>query len=66
MLWALVPAKLGPAVKSRLGAASTSHSIARSFTGSEALPLPALAQRALRVLVEQHRARLGHLYPDEL
>lgn len=41
---------------------SSSLSIARSFTGSEALPLPALAQRALRVLVEQHRARLGHLY----
>jgi tetratricopeptide (TPR) repeat protein len=41
---------------------SSSLSVARSFTGSEALPLPALAQRALRVLVEQHRARLGHLY----
>jgi tetratricopeptide (TPR) repeat protein len=41
---------------------STSQSVVRSFTGSETLPLPALAHRALRVLVEQHRARQGHLY----
>jgi tetratricopeptide (TPR) repeat protein len=41
---------------------STSLSVARSFTGSETLPLQALAQRALKVLIEQHRGRLGHLY----
>lgn len=43
-------------------AASTSLSVVRSFTGSEALPLPALARRALDILVEQHHARHGHLY----
>jgi tetratricopeptide (TPR) repeat protein len=43
-------------------AASTSLSVVRSFNGTEALPLPALARRALGVLVEQHHARLGDLY----
>jgi tetratricopeptide (TPR) repeat protein len=41
---------------------STSLSVVRSFTGTDSLPLSALAQRALRVLVEQHKARVGHLY----